>query len=196
MKSTQFLSELRKVIEQNLPDSLNESRIAENLPRLTPNEELRLRTCLGKQKDEVFEILALVSRILGKERLSSWLIREFVEKQNLPNSKVYVQAELDMPFERLIMYFSRNYSERDFYGNFLPKVLKVLAGLKVSLWKPKRAREVVRRRGYRDKGSLCSDSSRIKGDWSLTELQNQIEQERLIKEMTYQFFTGNFCFPT
>jgi len=30
----------------------------------------------------------------------------------------------------------------------------------------------------------------------LTELQNQIEQERLIKEMTYQFFTGNFCFPT
>jgi hypothetical protein len=186
MNSALFKSELETFIEQHLPPELSEDWVAEILPRMTPNEELVIRYPSKSERD--FEILAIISRFC--EGVPSCLLRLFLENQRLPNLWEDIRAELDMPLDRLVLYLSRNFSERDFYGNFLPRVKKILTLTHLRRHFQLRARRLVRHRGYRDKGSLRPSHQWLpRNDWSLTELQNQIEEEREFNPI-YFFFCG------
>ena len=179
--------ELELIIDAHLPDTLKESWLAERMPRMTPNEELRLRSAVRGESQ--LEILAIISRLCPE--LPSWLIAEYVRVQRMPNLKVNILAALEMPKERVLEYTARALSNRDFYGNFLPLVERILKSLRLTLWKPARARTRVRRRGHRDNTSRRTDTNWLpdRGDVFDKE-QELIDEKRLHEEMLLFFFRG------
>ena len=84
-----------------------------------------------------------------------------------------------------------HFSERDFFGNLVPLLERVCAQLEFTARKPGRVKRRVRRRGYNDHGSCKPyDKWTPSSDYSLTEMQNQIEQKRKLQEDNYQFLLG------
>lgn len=81
----------------------------------------------------------------------------------------------------VIILFLQQHSTNDFFGNVLnPKQInKVLDLVVLKIIRPRQPRQSVRRRGYKDKGSLRPKSSWLPTeDWSFTEEQNRIEELR------------------
>jgi hypothetical protein len=73
-------------------------------------------------------------------------------------------------------------SDRDFFGNFLPRVKSVAGNLQFLTRYPNRAVEKVRRRGYRDHGSCRPESRWLPSfDWSFTEVQNRLEESKTFR---------------
>jgi hypothetical protein len=71
------------------------------------------------------------------------------------------------------------FSMRDVYGNWIRNVENVAKRLHFFTKEPQRAKRKVRRRGYRDHGSCRPETLWLpKSDWRLTQIQNQLEQER------------------
>jgi hypothetical protein len=90
-----------------------------------------------------------------------------------------------------LMYLQSSMSDRDFFGNFLPLLRRVGQDLRLVYREPRKARRKIRRRGYSDHGTLRSSSEwKPKTDWSLTDLQNQIEEEREVDRDTLLFLEG------
>jgi hypothetical protein len=81
---------------------------------------------------------------------------------------------------------------RDFFGNILPvwiNTLKRLSFRKVN----KKLKKLQRKRGYHDHGTLApSHTWTPSHDWSLTEKQNDIEEERNIFQDTLNLLKGWF----
>lgn len=187
MKTELFKSVLFQEVATALEGTNWQLWIAENLPRLAPNEEILLKTNCRTEGD--LEILAVISRFC--EEVPRFLILEYLDSRKKPNLKIEIEAIATMTFERMCLYLSREFSERDFFGNFLPKVRRILASLRLTLWKPSRPKEKIRHRGYRDKGSQRpSDRWLPTSDWSFIEEQNKIEEDRFVEEMTLFFYRG------
>jgi glycine/D-amino acid oxidase-like deaminating enzyme len=84
-----------------------------------------------------------------------------------------------------------NYSIQDFLGNLLPTILRLLQIVRFSMVVPKRATSLVRRRGYRDHGSLRPSHQKLERfDAELTEEQLRIEADRQSRMDTDQFLQG------
>lgn len=83
------------------------------------------------------------------------------------------------------------YHTRDFFGNILKEVPRVLDSLKILKEKPKKIVYPQRKRGYHDHGSRVLDHRWLpKSDWSLTKEQNELEQTRIALEDTLAFIEG------
>jgi hypothetical protein len=86
---------------------------------------------------------------------------------------------------------SRELSERDFFGNFLPALEYTARGTHFIWSRPQRPRRKIRRRGYRDHGSAVpSERWKPRHDWTLTELQNSIEHRRKSAQDHIDFLCG------
>lgn len=85
---------------------------------------------------------------------------------------------------------TNRWHSRDFFGNVVRDFRKVLKTVHFNR-KRTRVRKLVRKRGYRDHGSLRPSEKWLeKYDCSLTELQLMIEQERQIKADTAALIEG------
>lgn len=81
---------------------------------------------------------------------------------------------------------------RDFFGNILGKNNNLDRFFRSKFFSlNKRVRYSQRKRGYDDHGSRVEDHRKLpKYDWSLTELQNEIERNREIYQNTEDFLQG------
>ena len=86
----------------------------------------------------------------------------------------------------------KSFHERDFFGNLLPEMKKLLSGLRVVQYDPNRPKRRIRRRGYRDHGTLrpLHEQHSAKYDWSFTTEQLQIEEDRKVEADTIAFLHG------
>jgi hypothetical protein len=135
--------------------------------------------------------------------IGSWFLPEAVGvlvRMDLEEKQKYLSLEdrtllslcLDSKAEMLLwLQETRLYHSRDFFGNMVPKILKVIQTIKFRRIKPRKVLKVQRKRGYDDKGSRVPDHKVLpKSDWSLTELQNEIEQKRAQQLDTLEFIRG------
>ena len=165
----------------------SESRLKAILDRrvegpVTPNEVIFLNVRRFRKLKEK-RALAIASWWLGD--LGCLIRIDLLEESDLA-TKVACTAKAGA-----IEILQSNFSERDFFGNFLPLVARLMSQLKFIFLKQRRNKRILRRRGYRDHGTLRPTSSRTPTqDWSLTEAQNQIEEARQTHEDTYQFLLG------
>jgi hypothetical protein len=156
-----------------------DKRVTEFLSRQTPNVEQANFRFPEKDKNTILQLCLIswflpeIPRILLQENLKELRTPEFeVEKISLLTSKDWA-----------VLTFSRKLSERDFFGNFLPNLRKRLRRVRFSVLYYSKAKRTIRRRGYRDKGTLrSSDHWRESFDWTFTAQQNQIEEDRDFKE--------------
>ena len=91
----------------------------------------------------------------------------------------------------MLTYLTTHLSDDDLFGNLLPQLRLVAERISYVKIRQKRAREVMRRRGHRDHGTLPDPRKKYVGaDWSLTEEQNRIEALRQSHEDTFEFLRG------
>jgi hypothetical protein len=152
---------------------------------IAPNDEIVLNVhyLVRSAKKEVRMALALSSWWLGD---FGSLVRE--ELREDPESVI----QLTLRAKSIALeVLSLHYSERDFFGNLLPKIMKVCSRLTFLRRQQRSARRTIRHRGYRDHGTLRPESSWFEtSDWSLTEQQNQIEEIQSVHEDTLAFLEG------
>jgi hypothetical protein len=152
---------------------------------ITPNDEIVInaRYLVRSAKKEVRMALALASWWLGD---FGGLIREELRKDPEDDIQLTLRAK-SIGLEVL----SQRYSERDFFGNLLPKMRKVCSKLTFLRRQQVQAHRTIRHRGYRDHGTLRPESSWFEtSDWSFTEQQNQIEETRSLREDTLAILEG------
>jgi len=152
---------------------------------ITPSDviDINVRQLVRSAKKEVRMALALASWWLGD---FGGLIRYELRKDPEDDIQLTLRAK-SIGLEILSM----QYSERDFFGNLLPKIRKVCSKLTFLRKQQKRARRIIRRRGYRDHGTLRPESSWFEtSDWSFTQEQNQIEEKRSLREDTLAILEG------
>jgi hypothetical protein len=90
-----------------------------------------------------------------------------------------------------LMWFTRRYHEREFFGNVSKALYRLLEHLRPIQESTRRPERTQRKRGYQDHGSLRPPERwRETHDWSLTDLQNRIEAERESLEDTTDFLEG------
>lgn len=127
-------------------------------------EELAVLSWYIRKDDQDFGVLLRLD-------LEEKAISQFANKERL--------AILLSSKEEMLFYLIRTQSDNDFFGNLLPSILKIGENLKFLTLYPKRARAVQRHRGYRDHGSCRPETRWLPtSDWSLTEIQNQLELEK------------------
>lgn len=123
------------------------------------------------------------------------ILREDIREKRLKRFSLEDQVllELILHSKEISINFvsdSNLWHTRDFFGNFLVEGNKCLERLRF-----RRISTMVvyprRKRGYDDHGSRVPDSKWLpKYDFSLTELQNQIEERRKSQEDTINFMKG------
>jgi hypothetical protein len=149
---------------------------------IPPNAEISLSLSRFKTKREKFA-LALASWWLGNLGV---LIRIELEESEFLSVRIASHSKAGA-----VQLLFEQFSNRDFYGNLLPLIVKVVGELRFTLKQPEKAKKKIRRRGYQDHGSLRPSSSwKPKYDWSFIEEQNEIERLRQSDEDTYQFLLG------
>ena len=90
----------------------------------------------------------------------------------------------------MLKYLIASMSDYDFFGNYVSGTRKIANRLQFLTLYPSRAKELVRRRGYRDgKSGGTISSSVIREDWSFTLLQNELEREQDFRERTLNCIT-------
>jgi hypothetical protein len=160
-------------------------------PRLiSPNFTGRFELPSGKESDVL--LLAYLHWFLPDD----WrcLVRLFLEEQPRISKENKVLLNFVLKDKNLfLIWYSENTSERAFFGNQLKRMSIILEELRPILRTPRKAKNTQRRRGYQDHGTLRPDSKWIeRSDWSLTEEQNHIEQERQTLSDTSDFLEGWF----
>jgi hypothetical protein len=133
--------------------------------RFGPEYRTKIELCLTTEPEMIIYILE--SDVLGKN----------------PN-EVFGNIRANKPRIRILVYNAKR-SEFSFYGNSEEK--KLFQFISTSVKRPQF------HRGYRDKGSLRTGSEYLheqKKDFSATELQNQIEEQREIQRDTVDFCRG------
>jgi hypothetical protein len=102
-----------------------------------------------------------------------------------------------MLYSKVVCYeiLSRTWSASDFFGNVLPKLLRIEKSFEAYLQEitPKKPRRLIRRRGYRDHGTLLpSHQWKPRKDWTLTELQNHLEEISKEYDDLYRLIVGMY----
>jgi hypothetical protein len=149
-----------------------------------PNAELGLNVSLETLKSKRKQ-LALVIASWWLDDLGALIRVEFEKSDFLV---VRLAAHSKAGATEILM---NNYSNRDFFGNFLPLMELLVQKLRFTTKYQKKAKFQERRRGYTDHGSLRPSTHwRPKSDWSFDEVQNELERVRAESEDTYQFLLG------
>ena len=79
----------------------------------------------------------------------------------------------------MLSYLTAHMSDDDLFGNLLPQLQFCAEHISYVRIRQKKARQLMRRRGHRDHGTLPDPRRQNAGrDWSLTEEHNRIEAER------------------
>jgi len=91
----------------------------------------------------------------------------------------------------MLNFVQARWTDRDFYGNILSNLELTARRIHVLKLEPHKPKKKVRRRGYQDSGSCRSLSAwKPSRDFSLTDLQNEIERERQEIQDTVLFLRG------
>jgi hypothetical protein len=190
MKKSQFSSEKLVLFESELNQlvALTEPILDSRMPGLiSPNFGGTFRTCTKKDEDLI--LLAVVHWFLD----DTWrvLVHVWLEQCNLqPENRVLMNLVLKNKTLALI-WITENYHERRFFGNVLKLLKQELESLTPIPTKRKVPKRNQRRRGYQDHGTLRPlDRWREKDDWSFTEEQNRIEEERQVLLDTTNLLEG------
>jgi hypothetical protein len=148
---------------------------------ITPNAETTFK--LRKVNDNV-SILALA--------LLSWYLEDSgrcllqLELSNLKLQPLQAQESLWIILNSrsdALDYIS-TFSEREIYGTWIPRCQQVARLAEIYNVSPSKARRLVRRRGYRDHGSIRrSDKWLPDSDFELDELQRKIETEEDFRKL-------------
>lgn len=173
------------------------SRFNEQLDRrssgpIPPSAEIAFNVRKIRREQDLI-LLGLASWWLGS---AGFLLRENL-REKLPDcqsekNRIRLSLILDSKVASQEVFLGI-YSERDFYGNQLPRLLILLKKLEVVLFKIKRARKVIRRRGYRDHGTLRLDCRWTEtADFTFTEAQLENERKNQELQDTLDFLIG-FC---
>jgi hypothetical protein len=92
-----------------------------------------------------------------------------------------------------LMWLAENYHERRFYGNVKETIEKLLKSLRPIPIRNRVPKRVPRKRGYQDHGTLRPrECWRETHDYTFTELQNEIEEQRKTVEDTADLLEGWF----
>lgn len=152
----------------------------------SPNFQFDHLANLPRKRDEIL-ILTILLRWLPKELQSFFEVEleERIKKFSFQDRKE-LKFFLNLNKEE-ILYSLSSYtrlSDRDFFGNLLPKGRKILSNIRFSRSKMRKPRYVQRKRGYDDQGSKRPDSLWLANfDISFTEEQNFVEVEREFLEV-------------
>jgi hypothetical protein len=157
---------------------------------ISPNFTGNFRTLYGKRsKEEEIILLGVIHWYLEdswRVLVNLWLSEVELQKEN--------RVLLDFVLKGkcfAMMWFTQRYHTREFYGNVKKTLVRLLENLQPILKAPTVPKKVQRKRGYQDHGSLRPAEKWLEThDWSLTELQNQIEAERKSLEDTTLFLEG------
>ena len=167
--------------------SSHSSRLKVSLDRriqgvVTPNANLRLIGVPKREKDRL--ILSI----------SSWWLKDqgILIRLELENSKDMLVRLACSSKTAALEIINSHYSERDFFGNFLPRAERLLSSIDFAQVKQRSCLKLVRRRGYNDHGTLRPEhrKHRNENDFSLVQLQNTIEEMRQSQDDTDQFLLG------
>jgi len=146
---------------------------------LSPNSE----TYFNLKKFRKFEdlrSLAVISWYL-EEGLGALLRLDLEEKsklfKNLEQKEEFLLLLTSKANALEVLFYS--YHPRAFFGNYLRRIQEITKRLRFLSRQPQRARETVRRRGYRDHGSCRPEDQKHRDDpdWSFTEMMN-LKEER------------------
>jgi hypothetical protein len=183
-----YLSDTRVLdesLQESLADSVSElkTRIERTLLRpVTPNAETKFALKKFRKERELLG-LAIVSWYLDDVGI---LLREDLRTKSFSHSLEFQEnlAVICHSKEEMLLWLS-TYSFRIFYGTWLPLIRSLPAKLVFLSLQPKRAKQLVRRRGYQDKGS-CRPQSRWLPtfDWTFTELHLQLEIRKDLRDKT------------
>lgn len=155
-------------------------------PKVLPaNAEISLRLYRFRTRNDQ---LALAIASWWLEDLGS-LVRVELEKSNFLEVRLVCSSKF-----AAVEYMQTYYSNRDFFGNFLPLIVRLVSKLKFSVVNQAKARPTQRRRGYRDHGTLPDPSVTARrasyNDWSVVDEQQEIEFSRQATEDYLQLLIG------
>lgn len=189
--SSGFVNQLNARMKQVLENKGLRNSVVIN-PTFPSERELKVTLLSKSLKD--FQRLALISWWLPEE--IAYDIREYIlEEKNRFNleDRTLLELFLNSKAESILFLIETSlWHTRDFFGNFLEGMDYMLEKLlKIKLVKPNKVTKPQRKRGYHDHGTLkplhCWKPS---SDWSLTELQNSIENSRASQIDTLNFLKG------
>jgi len=162
---------------KNLP-SIEQSLGGRDPVLISPSFELDLRLP-GNLKDKELISLAIFSWFIEDFSIKSYLQVVLSERRcsNFENNIIFKLILSSK--ESATIQLEELYSERDFFGNTLPRLKELRKFLKFKLRFPGKSKRLVQRRGYKDKGSHRPfDCWLEKSDFSFTEIQNRREANR------------------
>jgi hypothetical protein len=152
---------------------------------IAPNDEigLNVRKLVRDAKKTRRLVLAIASWWLGDLGI---LVREDLRQDPEDEVQLALRAK-SISLEVL----QSKFSERDFFGNLLTELRKVLSLLRVSVHRQQRSKRKIRHRGYRDHGTLRPSYRWVEtSDWSFDEEQSRIEESRALRNDTLDLLEG------
>jgi hypothetical protein len=181
----QFSLRVEEFIKKRIPRKILDIRnqILNN-PKLLEDFESNLK--IHTRKSEEFLSLLFLSWYLPKE-VGMLLQLEIIEKEKVFNEKDRIFYKLllsSKEISQILIFQTKRWHTRDFFGNFLERGLKELERLHFKKRNFKLIPEKhFRGRGYQDHGSRRPDFKWLpSSDWSFTLKQNQKE----LKENKFQ----------
>lgn len=178
------LQEIFEPVRVRLLESLD--LIAEGL--VIPSCEFTVSGFKARTRKEFLEII-VSSYYIGdfgfqvREDIREQMSNDFIELRTCLQSKT-----------SMLIYFSEHLSERDYYGNWRNKFKRRTRRIQFLFKYQKLPKRQQRRRGYNDHGTMIPETQwKPKHDWSLDQLQRQIEEDRkqfeALLELTIGFYT-------
>jgi hypothetical protein len=173
-----------KVSKETLDSALREA-VQTQVVRLNEEIERTLRGSVTPNATNCFSI----KRIRRYQELSalaifSWyfdtgvLLREDIMSKHLPWKQKVTLGLLCSSKESMLEYMT-TYSDRELFGNVIPRVESCARKVRFLTLLPQRAKKVLRHRGYRDHGSCRPQSHWLETrDWTFTEVQNRLESAK------------------
>ena len=187
-----------KALQSKLESALRKlnARIQRTLSGpITPNAETFFSVRKFRKKEEL-RALAVLSWYLsdGYGDLLRLDLNEKIKQISLPVSEKETLFLLMNSKKDCLIFLRKSYSDRGFYGNFLPLTERIANNLYFLSQEPHRAKRKVRRRGYRDHGSCRPESRWLpSSDFSFTEEMNLKEQEDLQLQRTLSSIESFGC---
>ena len=156
---------------------------------IAPNAQLKISFTKKIRYERAVLLAAIASWYLGD---FGKLLRVNLEEFNLHHCvSKKTEIALCLSSKAAMLEVLSSLTPRSFYGNQLPDIINLAKNLYLHWQNPQRARRLVRRRGYRDHGTLIPrERWKPRNDWSLTELQSTIEAIRQEEQDTLDFLRG------
>lgn len=177
---------------QSIPDYLNSlekelKKVPERILDLrnhvidSPNFTFDHLSGLPRKREEIFSLLLFLKWFPWE--LQSFFrieLEEKIRKFSWEDQKeLWLLLELSQEETLYFLSCYPKYSDRDFFGNLLPKGRKILEKISFSNYRERKEKKSQRKRGYNDQGSRRPDSKWLPSfDYSFLEEQNYLETKK------------------